>query len=472
MFGLMCFPAAYQCFISYFAFTTPLWKCKENSTTCLLNGTHPTTDKRICLYQPTEWEYTESRAFSIVSQFDLYCDKEWLIEMTTSTLFIGWFFGSILIGWWSDNYGRRKAIFVSIASTIFFGLLSSVMPNIYSFIACRFFIGCFLPGTFQQIMFLYISEIVGDDRRAFAGLSMFFFVNISLLVLALKAYFIRQWRLLYIVSTVPFAFVVGFYRYVPESVRFLRVQGKTDEAMSIFRMIADRNRTEIPDGVSIEPHAMTTKTNSSTPLDLFRTPKLCVVSIIQAVTYFAGAMSFYSLYLGAANISGNMFRDYLFITAIEVPVAIMMMDFTERFGRKRTVMATMFIGSLMCVPLGFIPNRGDMKIARLIFGMIGKVSISAHCNCIQSWSVELYPTKIRGVAMGFLLLVARLGAASAAFVNKEFSKCHEGGVYIFIGATLFILLFMLCFLPEMKGVPISDGDSMEESESSSLAEEC
>merc|ERR1711962_343896 len=240
--------------------------------------------------------------------------------------------------------------------------------------------------------------------------------------------------------------------------RYLRVKGRLHEALEAFKAVARRNGTEIPEGVTVEPYSdYVVKKSSGNFLDLFRTPKIALITLIQGITYFVGALSFYSLYLGAANISGNALRDYLIITAAEVPIALAVMDFTERFGRKRTVMTTMLIGGVMCVPLGFTPNHGNYKIARVIFGMIGKVSVSAHCNCIQSWSVELYPTNVRGVGMGFLLLMARLGAACAPFANKEFDNVFKGACFIFIGALLFVVSFFLCFLPESKGVTISDG---------------
>jgi len=289
-------------------------------------------------------------------------------------------------------------------------------------------------------------------------LSIFFFVNFALLTLALKYYLLSSWQQLYIVCSAPYAFVLLFYKYLPESMRYLRVKGRLDEALEAFKTVARRNGTTIPEGVTVEPYSdFVMKKSSGNFLDLFRTPKIAYITLIQGITYFVGAMSFYSLYLGAAEISGNALRDYIIITAAEIPIAAGVMDFTERFGRKRTVMTTMLIGGIVCIPLGFTPNVGSYKIVRVIFGMIGKVSVSAHCNCIQSWSVELYPTNVRGVGIGFLLLMARLGAACAPFANKQLDNFFTGSCYIFIGVFLFIVSFFLCFLPESKGVTISDG---------------
>ena len=459
MFSIIAFPSAYQLMISYFAFVEPSWKCIKN-TTCQLNGTYEFKDKRHCHYNRSDWEYVEPKYYSIVTEFDLQCDREFMVELTTSTLFIGWLCGAIFLGWCIDAYGRSKPLFISVAAVILFGFISAFMPNIYAFICCRFIIGFFLPGTFPQIMFTYISEVVGGKYRAFSGLSIFLFVGTALGVLALKAYYIRNWKVLYIVCTAPYIFVIFFYKYVPESVRFLRVKGKVDEAMAVFKLIAKRNRTEIPPNITIAPPPTNLIHHKANPLDLFRTANMAYKSIIQGIAYFIGAMTFFALYLGAADISGHLYRDYTIVTLIEIPVCLVIMDVTERFGRKRTVMTSLLIGSIMCVGIGFTPKTGKIKIARIILAMIGKVSISAFCNSFQTWSVELYPTNIRGEGMGFVQVMSRLGAASSPWVNKEFNKFHEGASYIFIGIASFVTYFFLCFLPEMKGVPTAD--AMEE----------
>lgn len=455
LFCIMTFPAVYHVMISYFVMDNPSWRCTPGSTKCLKNGTFAKTDNSRCNYNRSDWEYTKYKGYSIVTEFDLSCESSWLIEITTSVLFIGWVFGSVVLGSVSDNYGRKIPLFVSMAVLLFVGFISAFMPNIYAFIICRFIIGFFLPGSFPQ-MFLYISENVGGRFRAFAGLIIFLFAGITLSILGLKAYLIPHWKYLYIACTAPYVFVLLFYKFVPESVRYLRVKGELDEALDVFKLIARWNRVDFPSNLTIEPPPAIIKHHRSTPLDLFRTPSIAFKTVIQGIAYFIGAMTFFGVYLAASDISGHMYRDYICVTIIEIPISLVMMDFTERFGRKKTVMTTMLIGSVMCVALGFTPK--NIEVARVIFGMIGKVSISANCNSIQTWSVELYPTNIRGQGMGFTQVMSRLGAASASFVDKELSSIHEGASFIFMGISSLCAYFLLCFLPEMKGVPTSDSE--------------
>ena len=302
--------------------------------------------------------------------------------------------------------------------------------------------------------------MVGDRHRAFAGLIIFLFAGIALSVLGVKAYFIPHWKLLYIVCTAPYVFVLAFYSFIPESVRYLRVKGKVEDAMNIFRLMAKWNGKRIPTNLTLQPPPASMGVYKASPVDLFRTRTIAYRTVVQGIAYFVGAMTFFGVYLAASDISGHMYRDYILVTVVEIPVALVMMDFTERFGRKRTVMGTMLVGSVMCCALGFTPVH--LEVLRVIFGMIGKVSISANCNTIQTWTVELYPTSMRGLGMGFTQVMSRVGAACAPFIDEEMEKYRIGASFIFMGMISFLAVFMLCFLPDMKGVPTCDGSAEAE----------
>ena len=226
--------------------------------------------------------------------------------------------------------------------------------------------------------------------------------------------------------------------------------------MQVFRIIAKRNRTAIPDGIAIAPPTLDTKDSSeskASPLDLFRTPSMAYRTVIQGVGYFVSAMTFFALYLGAADITGHPYLDFLCVTIVEIPVSLMIMDFAERFGRKPTVIYSFLIGAIMCIGLGFTPmeTQGSLKFLRIFLAMIGKVSVSATCNSFQTWSVELYPTRMRGQGMGFVNIMSRVGAFSAQSVNRFFSNLHQGSAQLFIGSCSLGAFFLLCFLPETKG---------------------
>merc|ERR1712136_345203 len=89
IFCLMMLPASYQVLIMYFAAMTPTWTCVRNSSMCIANVTYPNTDMSRCRIPKSEWTYTQSKGLSIVSTFDLDCERQWLTGLTTSVFFLG-----------------------------------------------------------------------------------------------------------------------------------------------------------------------------------------------------------------------------------------------------------------------------------------------------------------------------------------------------------------------------------------------
>ena len=125
IFCIMLLPSTFQVLIMYFAALKPDWRCVDNSTVCTLNGTFSSSNEYRCNIPRSEWEFTQPKEYSIVTEFDIYCDKEWVIQLSTSILFFGWAVGSMVLGWIADNYGRKTVLFPSLFVCLAVGLLSS-----------------------------------------------------------------------------------------------------------------------------------------------------------------------------------------------------------------------------------------------------------------------------------------------------------------------------------------------------------
>ena len=168
IFCAMMIPSTFQVLIMQFAALNPNWRCVENSTVCRFNGTLSPKNKSRCFLKRSEWEFTESRDYSIVTYFDIYCEKEWVIELSQSIVFLGSLVGSIVLGWGADNYGRKIIIFISMGSILILGFINSFISNLGLFVAFRFAIGIFIPGTNIQMSVL-LSEMTGSRFRPLAG---------------------------------------------------------------------------------------------------------------------------------------------------------------------------------------------------------------------------------------------------------------------------------------------------------------
>ena len=58
------------------------------------------------------------KIISIVTHFDIHCDNEWLLQLTTGIYFVGAAVGGIVLGKLADTIGRRHVLFLSLGSLV------------------------------------------------------------------------------------------------------------------------------------------------------------------------------------------------------------------------------------------------------------------------------------------------------------------------------------------------------------------
>ena len=449
MFCTIVFPSTFPILIMVFGALDPRWRCANNSTVCLNNGTFSPEDPLRCSLPRGEWEYTEPKEYSIVTWFDIYCDSSWLIQVSTSIIFIGGGVGGILVGWAADNYGRKNVIFISVTMSILCGFLASLMPNIYFFIAFRFIIGLFMAGTNYQMSIL-LSEIVACKYRPHAGILVWIFFSVALCLLSLKAYFIRSWKTLFIVCSVPYVFVLLFYKFAPESPRWLRLQGKLDELMETLQRIADINNKVIPSHLSILPAEKGLQQRKSSPLLLFRTRRISKMTLVMSYGGMIHGMVYYGIHMAASDLGGSLYLNFFLLSFIEIPATAFAVFLCDKCGRKFPTVVGVLCAGISCVILAFLPMK--IKVVRVIIGMIGKLCITISFNTFGLWSIELFPTEVRGQAMGIGSLATTLGASSAPWLVSGLATLHYSGPYLCMSIVSLICAGLCLLLSETKGL--------------------
>ena len=84
--------------------------------------------------------------------------------------------------------------------------ISAFSPNFAMFVVCRFIVGFFKPGTIVG-SYVVAAEILGPKYRPAAGTAMWVLFSLSLVLTGVKAYFIREWKILVIACSAPYVFV-------------------------------------------------------------------------------------------------------------------------------------------------------------------------------------------------------------------------------------------------------------------------
>jgi len=448
LFCLMIIPATYQSLLLTFVANSPAWKCTGLTHECNETGTAFTVSndfysKRCEFNNRSSWEFIQPKKFSIVTEWGLVCEKNALSYLANSALFIGWAIGALILMAVADRYGRKSVLFPSLAVILICGFVSGFVQNFWLFFVLRLITG-FGQGGVGLSIYVLATELVGPHYRALSGTIIWFAFTLALCLVALKAWLVPDWRLLEIIVSAPYLFVLIFWKFVPESIRWLRVNDRLEDAEKILNDTARMNGKPMP---NVKLAAANQQHAQGTYADLFRPWPMCRDTLIQNYTWFVNGMVYYGVSLASDNLGGNMYRDFVLTSLVEIPANVLVIVLGNKLGRKPTSIWSMFIGGLSCGLVAAIPNNKVVAVymwSRVLLGMMGKLCITLSFNEIYIWSVELNPTIVRSQGMGLLQVISRIGAASAPWVAQFLRHVDERLPFILMGG-LTILAGFLCF---------------------------
>eukprot|EP00850_Spirogloea_muscicola_P001705 SM000006S19470 [mRNA] locus=s6:960709:967754:- [translate_table: standard] len=174
--------------------------------------------------------------------------------LLTSLVFLGIFLGSYCWGLLADLKGRRVGFFATAAFTFAFGLVSAWSPSFWILLLCRMCVGFGLGGA--PCVFNLCSEFLPPASRGFWLVFIEFFWTVGSVIEALLAWIIMphlHWRVLVLVSSLPFLILLALYPWLPESPRYLLVRNDKEKAMQVLRWMAQVNGRPLPAGTSPAP---------------------------------------------------------------------------------------------------------------------------------------------------------------------------------------------------------------------------
>ncbi|XP_064411384.1 solute carrier family 22 member 7-like [Latimeria chalumnae] len=364
------------------------------------------------------WVYDHSQFTStIVTKWDLVCEKKGLNQLTATLFFVGTTVGSLVFGILADKYGRKPLILLSFILTALFGLMSAFSTSYLMFAVGRTLTGFAITGLSGVCLGLCM-EWVDVKHRTFAGALSTLFWSLGCISLALLAYLIRDWRQLLLVATSPCVIGIILYWWIPESARWLLATGKTEKAHRYLSRCAKINRRE---KFTIKPISLRqivkeedTDRNYSS-LDLMRTPQIRKRSIILGITWLGVALTYYGISFNIRDFGLDMYLTQLVFGAIEFPAKLAIYFLLDRIGRRHCVGWMLILTGILLGVNIFVPNGLD--IVRSVFGILGKGFSEAAFFSIIIYTVELYPTVIRQNGIGYTAVLARIGGSVAPLLS-------------------------------------------------------
>ncbi|KAM6276850.1 solute carrier family 22 member 13-like isoform 3-T3 [Spheniscus humboldti] len=339
------------------------------------------------------WVYPSAQPPSLLTEFDLVCDRKDLNDISQSIYMLGLLLGAMIFGPLSDRIGRRPIFLISILLQGLFGVGIAFVPHFYVYMAFRCVVGASVSGILITTLAL-ATEWVGVSSRPKAVLISHCFVAIGQMLLAGLSYGIRNWRLLEIAGSAPM-FSFFFYIWVlPESARWLVTKGRIEEAKKVLQKAASINKCTIPPGL-LEQLKPETQTKSGSTLDLFRKKHLQKVTLIMSCAWFSDSLVYYGLSLNVTSFGLDIYLTQLAFGAVELPARFCCIFLLQWFGRKKTQAVLLLLSGLMCLVITGIPE--DQPVATTVLAIIGKFTATASFSTSYVYAAELFPTVVRPV---------------------------------------------------------------------------
>ena len=403
-----------------------------------------------------------------------------------SSALVGCISGVAMAGVLSDKYGRKKVL---ILSALFFGV---------SAVGCTFaigfndlvlyrFIGGLGIGVASMVSPLYISELSPAHKRGrlvalyqFAitiGILCSYFSNAYLLKLSQSETFAQStgnvyqimvsevWRIMLGTSAIPAILFLLLLQIVPESPRWLTIQNRETEALTILHKIVDteeaqKEMNDIKSNLARESGGLSIVFKGS-----FRLPMLIGISLA-FLTQISGINAIIYYGPGILEKAGLPIADALgsqvIIGLVNVLFTLIAIWKIDQLGRRPLLIAGVIgiLSSLIIVGGLFYFNINNTYL--LLTFILFFIACFAFSYGPVIWVLlsEIFPAKIRGQAMALATFSLWIGTALVGQLTPLLlEKLSPAGTF-----WLFALVTTPALYLSIKIIPETKGKSLEEIE--------
>ncbi|KAG5284904.1 hypothetical protein AALO_G00031790 [Alosa alosa] len=405
-----------------------------------------------------EYDFTE-RSSTIISEWNLVCDLRSLKQMGQTIYMGGVLIGALIFGGLSDKFGRRYLLLFSYLMMAVSGTCAAFATSFSLFCLFRFGCGMALSGLVLNTLSLIV-EWIPTRVRTVVGTGTGYSYTIGQLVLALLAYYIRDWRWLTLAVSIPFYFFFIYSWWFLESARWLVLNGKSEQAVKNLQAVGRINgRRAEGEKITLEVLQESMKKEIScvggsySALDLVRTPVMRTITICLSAVWFSTSFGYYGLSMDLQKFGVDIYLIQVIFGAVDIPAKVIVTVAMSVVGRRPSQCGALILAGIAILANLLVPY--EKQTMRTTLAVLGKGCLAASFNCCYLYSPELYPTVIRQNGMGFVSMTARLGAMVAPMVQLlgEIVPWLPGLIY---GGVPILSGFFAIFLPETLASPLLD----------------
>ncbi|CAI9731807.1 organic cation transporter protein-like [Octopus vulgaris] len=366
---------------------------------------------------------------SVVSEFDLVCERKWLKSTLQSMYFAGYLIGSIVFGVLSDRFGRKSIFLLTNTVLVVCGITKIFVPSLIGYIIVYCIQGAGYIGT---IISTYALTLEFTSLKLRTPINCWYFSGVQLggLFLPVYAYAIPDWH--YLELALCLLPVINFFIsiFLPESPRWLIGKKRFPEAKALLEKVMKKNNQPNEEVLDIFTNmeenriknslrgntrgVVLPKKRNHTFIDLFKTSWLALITLNICFTWMVCSMLYYGVTLNSLDMAGNRYINVFIIMAIEFPSFYCTYYLFTRFDHRKPITFFLVFSGLNCIASNFV-TKGSFWFP-VILVVLGKFGISGAFTSIFLLSAEIFPTVVRTNGLGIASLSSRIGGISAPFL--------------------------------------------------------
>jgi SP family arabinose:H+ symporter-like MFS transporter len=425
-------------------------------------------------------------------------------EFNLSNIQLGWAVASLtltstiammLAGPLSDRYGRRTVLKYAALLFAASAVASAMAPDYVTLVVARM-LGGFGVGAALIIAPMYIAEMAPADIRGrvvsfnqlniVIGISAAYFSNYLILTLGqsdlawAQAIHLGDWNWRWMLGVEALPAIVYFFSLflVPESPRWLVMHGKDEAALKVMASVSGQVKAKSDLAKVRNSLDAEASQERGSIKDLFKPAMRLVlmvgigVAVLQQITGINSVFFYAPMIFEQSGIGTDAsFMQAILVGIVNIVFTVLAILLIDRLGR-RPLLGFGLVGiaiSMLLLAYGFdaatYTESGeliDINATLILFGILGFVASFSFSLGPVMWVLfsELFPNKIRGIAISFVGLIN----SSVSFLVQlvfpwELENFGNSTTFLIYG-----LFAIVGFVFVMKVVPETKGRTLEELE--------
>jgi putative MFS transporter len=382
-----------------------------------------------------------------------------------SVTFLGLFIGTITLGGVADRWGRRAAFrgfaFCYAAATTVMAVQNTAIAIDALRLICAIAIGA-------QLITLdtYASEIVPRNLRGRAFAFAFAIIQTAVPVLALLGWLlvphaplhIQGWRWLALMGGAGSFVVWILCCFLPESPRWLARNGFQEDAERVTSVLERHAETHLGHPLPA-PNAPTLKHVTKASFAEILRPPYRTRTIMLAVFHFCQATAFYGFgnwlpaLVNEQNHNAPRSAKVSFLITLAFPIGpLLWSTIAEKYERKWQMVAAA-VGTAV---FGLLFATHSTPLGLVVLGILITLMNSLLGYSSHAYQAELFPTRMRARAVGFVYSWGRLSTAfTSLIIGFLLQRFGTAGVFALIALAMFVVVVSVgVFGPRTHGLTL------------------